>query len=185
MVTLTLDDSVVVEVIMTDAMRELVARAKLDTVTAADLPPRADEILAAGWVREEDGAWVLAALRRTYSGRRAAFDDLTGYEAAVNGRAVYDLDLPRHGDRAAVLLRRAYALCRAVLGQVQAIPDSPVVTALITVSMSFTEDPEWVGSQNFWAHHEGEPPYLEIEEGSGAELLMSMSSRSPASSAPE
>ena len=166
---------------MTNAMRELAARAKLGIVNAADLTPRADEILAPGWIREPDGAWVLAALRQSYSGQRAAFDDLTGYEAAVNGRAVYDLDLPPGPERAALLLRRAYALSRAVLEQVQAVPDAPPVTALITVSMSFTENPEWVGNQTFWAEHDGEPPYVEIDDSFGTELLMSMSSRSPAS----
>jgi hypothetical protein len=157
--------------IMTDAMRELAARANLNTVTQADLPPRAQEILTAGWVREPGGAWVLAALRQSYSGRRAAFDDLTGYEAAVNGRAVHDLDLPHGAERAVLLLRRAYALSRAVLEQ----PEVPPVTALIAVSMSVTENPGWVGSQTFWADHEGEPPYVEIDSGSRAELLMSMS----------
>jgi len=160
--------------IMTDPMREVAARAKLDTVTSADLPPRAEEILAAGWVRESDGAWVLTALRRSYSGRRAAFDDLTGYEVAVNGRAVHDLDLPRGAARDVLLFRRAYALSRAVLDRAEAIPDAPAVMALITVSMSFTEDSEWVGSQTFWTEHEGEPPYVEIDDGSGAELLMLM-----------
>src|ERR1700759_5517186 len=98
---------------MTDAMRELATRAKLDTVTSVDLPPRAGGLLDAAWVREEDGAWVLASLRRSYSGRRAAFDDLTGYEAAVNGRAVYDLDFPRGEERAARVLRRGCAVGRA------------------------------------------------------------------------
>ncbi|UOZ08472.1 hypothetical protein [Amycolatopsis sp. WQ 127309] len=166
-------------VIMTDAMRELATRAKLDTVTSVDLPPRAGELLDAGWVREGDGAWVLAALRRSYSGRRAAFDDLTGYEAAVNGRAVYDLDFPRGEERAARLLRRACAVSRAALDQLRSVPDAPVVTALITISRSFTEDPEWVGSQTFWAEHEGEQPYVEIDGGASDELLMSMSSRFP------
>jgi hypothetical protein len=161
-------------------MRDLAARANLDTVTSADLPPWAGEVLAGGWVREDDGAWVLAALRRSYSGRRAGFDDLTGYEAAVNGRAVYDLDLPHGGDRAALLLRRAYALSREVLEQVRSIPDSPAVTGLITVSMSFTEDPMWVGDHTFWAEHEGEEPYVEIDDVPGDDLLMSISSRQSA-----
>ncbi|VVJ22939.1 Uncharacterised protein [Amycolatopsis camponoti] len=161
---------------MTDAMRELAARAELDTVTAADLPPGAGRVLAAGWVREPDGAWVLGARRRSYSGDRAAFDDLTGYEAAVNGRAVHDLDLPRGEERAALLLRRGYALSREVLHLVRAVPDAPAVTALITVSMSLTEDPEWVGDQTFWARHEGERPYVEIDDRASPELLMSMDS---------
>jgi hypothetical protein len=159
---------------MTDAMRELAARAELDTVTSADLPPFAGEVLAAGWVREPGGAWVLGALRRSYSGHRAAFGDLTGYEAAVNGRAVYDLDLPRGAERAALLLRRGYALSRAVLDLVRTLPDAPVVTALITVSRSFTEDPEWVGNQTFWVWYEGERPYVEIGDPADPELLMSM-----------
>jgi len=161
--------------VMTGPMRELAERAKLDTVTEADLPPGAAEILTAGWVREPDGAWVLAALRRSYSGGRAAFDDLTGYEAAVNGRAVHDLDLPRGTERAALVLRRACALSRAVLEQARSVPDGPAITALITVSLSFTDDPEWVGHQTFWAEHEGEQPYVEIDDGFDAELLLSMS----------
>jgi hypothetical protein len=162
---------------MTDAMGDLAVRAKLDTVTSADLPPRAAEVLASGWVREDDGAWVLEALRRSYSGERAGFDDLIGYEAAVNGRAVYDLDLPRGDDRATLLLRRGYALSREVLEQIRSAPGSPVITALITVSLSLTEDPMWVGNCTFWAEHEGEEPYVEIDDVSGDDLLMSVSSR--------
>ena len=164
--------------IMTQAMRELAARANLGTVTSVDLPPGAEEILNAGWEREPGGAWVLAALRRSYAGRRAAYDDLTGYEAAVNGRAVYDLDLPRGAERAVLLLRRGYALSRAVLEQARLVSDAPAITALITVSLSFTEDPDWVGNLTFWAEHEGEQPYVKLDAGLDAELLLSMSSRS-------
>jgi hypothetical protein len=163
--------------IMTDAMSDLAASVKLDTVTAADLPPHAAEILASGWVKEDNGAWVLAALQRSYSGERAGFDDLTGYEAAVNGRAVYDLDLPRDDDRAGLLLRRGYALIHEALEQIRSIPGSQVVTGLMTVSLSLTEDPMWVGNCTFWAEHEGEEPYFEIDDVSGADLLMSVTSQ--------
>ena len=39
----------------------------------------------------------------------------------MNGRAVHDLDLPHGAERAVLLLRRAYALSRAVLEQPEAM----------------------------------------------------------------
>ncbi len=82
------------------------------------LPPGWVEVVEAGWVREPDGCVVAVGLRASYRGMRAQFADRVGYEAAVNGRAVYDLDVSAgSADRARVLVGRAVSIASAMLAR--------------------------------------------------------------------
>jgi hypothetical protein len=148
--------------VVNDKMRVLLERTDLDLVTRQDLPPGFGTVVDEGWVREPDGAWLLRALRRSYSGRRSAFTDLTGYEAAVNGRGIPDYDLPASDpERADALIRRSYSFACAALGQLDRVVNPPEMTGFISVTKTATDDPVFVANVTFWARHDGEPPYID------------------------
>ncbi|MFD0522910.1 hypothetical protein [Paractinoplanes durhamensis] len=69
---------------------DLVGEAALEDVSLPDLFRGAVDD---GWTVDERGAWLLRRFLATYSGSPSAFSDVTGYEAAVNGRGIPDLDL--------------------------------------------------------------------------------------------
>jgi hypothetical protein len=147
---------------MSDAMRRLADLVDLHSVTPADLAPGADDVVAAGWVREPDGSVLARALRDTCVG--SGFPDLTSREAAVNGRGVRDDDLPLDApDRPQVLLRRAYSYATALLKRVAELPSPPEVTAFVTLGLSVTEPPYWESHVTFWSAHEGEAPYCDVD----------------------
>ncbi|WP_273938064.1 hypothetical protein [Kutzneria chonburiensis] len=54
---------------------------------------------------ELDGAVLLKGWHASYHGDRARFTDTTGYELAVNGRGIPDLDLAEEGEARAERLR--------------------------------------------------------------------------------
>jgi hypothetical protein len=148
---------------MNDAMRRLAEQADLDSVTSADLPPGWDEIVVEGWVREPDGGVVSRALSAGYRG--SGHFDVTSREAAVNGRAVRDDDLAQNApDRAAVLVRRGYAVARALLVQAADLDPRPRITAFLTVGPTMTEPPYWAGHLTFWSAHDGEAPYHVLDD---------------------
>jgi hypothetical protein len=75
-----------------DAMRVLVDGVDLAGAGPTDLPAGwMADVARRGWTVEPDGAVVAVGPR---AGDRARFADRTGWEGAVNGRGVVDLDLP-------------------------------------------------------------------------------------------
>lgn len=141
---------------------EIASEQSLNTASQADLPDFFRRAVLAGWVRDDRGAWLLKLFRETYSGSPTAFTDLTGFEAAVNGRAIPDFDLASRGrERAGVLARRAYAFAKMALFRLNEVADHPSATAYISISPVEIGDEEiYAGNVTIVAHHDGEPPYL-------------------------
>lgn len=161
--------------VINNTMRLLLERTDLDSVTHEDLTPQLSEIAAEGWMRDEEGAWLLRAWYGSYHGRRSDFTDLTGYEAAVNGRGIPDLDLPVDDDmRANKLIRRSYSFACEALIQLRRIADPPQVTAFISLAKTWTDDPVYVANITFWSRHEGEAPYFDIHNTDTSVATMSI-----------
>ncbi|GAA2483974.1 hypothetical protein [Winogradskya humida] len=116
-----------------------------------------------GWTRDDRGAWLLRRFLATYSGSPDAFTDLTGYEAAVNGRGIPDLDLTGPSrSRAADLARRGVAFSLAALYRLnEEHPDHPAAVAYLTISAVDMDDEDvYVADITFVTVHDGEPPYV-------------------------
>jgi hypothetical protein len=159
-------------------MEALLRKTDLATVGGwNDVPSRCREVVAEGWIRDAEGAVLLCALLRSYHGRRSAFIDVRSYEAAVNGRAVPDMDLPVMGpQRVEMLIRRSYFFACGALSQLRKMADPPQVTAFIVINRTDTEDPVYVGTVTFWARHEGEKPYFELSDNDPDDAMMSIES---------
>jgi hypothetical protein len=144
---------------------ELVDVAALEDVTTAQLPELFRSAVADGWTVDERGAFLLRRFLATYSGSPET--DVTGYEAAVNGRGVPDLDLAVTGRaRANALARRGVGFARAALGRLDAdYPDHPEADAYVSIA-EVEGDGEilYVADVTFVTTHPGEPPYLEAPE---------------------
>ncbi len=152
-------------------------RALVDTERPAlvALPPGWAEVVEAGWVREPDGCVVAVGLRASYRGTRAQFTDRVGYEAAVNGRAVYDLDVSAGSpDRAQVLFGRAVSIASAMFARVGDLHPIPGLTALVSITETLTDEPVLVGQLTFWADHEGEEPYVLLDDAASGEAIAIM-----------
>ena len=135
-----------------------------------DLPALFEAAVAGGWTADDRGAWLLRHFRETYHGSPDSFGDLTGYEAAVNGRAIPDLDLAVPGPaRAAALARRGVAFARAALRRLDAEhPGHPPAAAYVSVSeVDMDDEITYAGNITFVTTHEGEPPYLGELDGAG------------------
>jgi hypothetical protein len=142
---------------------DLVDEQSLSDLSRGDLPDLFRRAVEDGWTTDERGAWLLRRLLATYHGSPEAFSDTTGYEAAVNGRAIPDLDLSARGKaRAVALARRGVAFARAALYQLNVDhPDHPPATAYISITdLDLDLDIRYEGNVTFVTEHDGEPPYL-------------------------
>jgi hypothetical protein len=142
---------------------DLVGEGALRDVSIADLPELFRSAVDDGWTMDERGAFLLRRFLATYSGSPGAFSDVTGYEAAVNGRGIPDLDLAVAGKaRAAVLARRGLAFAQGALQRLDAdYPDHPSADAYVSIGQVDMDDEIlYVGDVTFVTVHEGEPPYL-------------------------
>jgi hypothetical protein len=140
---------------------ELVDVAGLEDVAADELPELFRAAVADGWTVDGRGAFLLRRFLAGYSGAPAT--DVTGYEAAVNGRGVPDLDLAVGGRaRATALARRGVGFARAALGRLDAdYPDHPGAVAYVSIAeVDVDDEPVYVGDVTFVTAHEGEAPYL-------------------------
>jgi hypothetical protein len=163
--------------IANQAMQEMLHPVDLPSLNHGDIPPQFFEVVNEGWVIDSIGAVLLRALLDSYSGQQAAPSDITGYEARVNGRGIPDLDLPeKHPQRTSNLIRRAYSYAHAALSKLDNLSDPPKVTAFISISKTWTEDPIVVGNVTFWSHHEGEKPYFSISNNDPETGLLSLDS---------
>lgn len=158
---------------------EIAGRQSLDAASQSDLPDFFRQAAMEGWVKDEQGAWLLKHFHETYSGSPTAFTDLTGYESAVNGRAIPDSDLTSRGhERARDLARRGYAFARMALFRFNETPDHPFATAYISISpVEMDDELIYTGSVTIVTYHDGEPPYLRDVENmtSGAVLALDSS----------
>jgi hypothetical protein len=140
---------------------DLVRPEVLEQVTKGDVPELFQSALEAGWSVDPSGAWVLRFFAEGYRGDRESFTDLTGYEAAVNGRAVPDLDIAEDGPaRIETLVRRAYSFAHGALFALRQIPGAPLGTGYISIGPTLYDENLVTGSVTFCVRHEGEEPYL-------------------------
>ncbi|GAA2628956.1 hypothetical protein [Paractinoplanes durhamensis] len=155
---------------------DLVGEAALEDVSLPDLFRGAVDD---GWTVDERGAWLLRRFLATYSGSPSAFSDVTGYEAAVNGRGIPDLDLDVGGKaRAAALARRGAAFARAALARLNAdFPDHPAAVAYVSISdVDMDDEVVYVGDVTFVSVHDGEPPYLADLDGMAEGAVLAIDS---------
>lgn len=123
-----------------------------------ELPPLYLATVDTGWI-EVGGAWFLKKLYESYHGAASHLRDLTGLEAAANGRAIPDDDLPPSGGVGRNLAERALHFARSAL---EALPEeAPAVTAFITIGPTAYDETVIDGNVTFCADHAGEPPYIE------------------------
>lgn len=140
------------------ALTEIAAIGDLTVPLDVELPLLYRATVDAGWI-DVDGAWFLKKFYESYHGVGSQFRDLTGLEAAANGRAIPDDDLPTTGSSGRNLAERALHFARRAL---EALPDeAPPVTAFITIGPAVYDETVVEGSVTFCADHTGEPPYIE------------------------
>jgi hypothetical protein len=142
---------------------DLVGAEGVGDTSAGDLPAVFQAAIDDGWTVDERGAWMLRRFRATYHGSPESFTDLTGYEAAVNGRGIPDLDLTTDSrDRAVALARRGVAFAREALRRLDAEhPDHPPAVAYVSISeVDMDDEVAYAGDVTFVTAHAAEPPYL-------------------------
>jgi len=156
---------------------DLVGVAAVGDAADADLPGLFRAAVGDGWTTDERGAWLLKCFRATYSGSPDAFRDVTGYEAAVNGRSIPDLDLTVGGPaRAVALARRGVAFAQAALRRLDAdFPGHPRAVGYVSISaVDLDDEIVYVGDVTFVTEHPGEPPYLEDVERVTANAVLAV-----------
>ena len=142
---------------------DLIGDGALGDVSGGDLPDLFQRAVNDGWTSDERGAWLLRRFLATYSGSPDAFTDVTGYEAAVNGRGIPDLDLTAGGKaRAVALARRGVAFARAALTRLNADhPGHPPATAYVSIGdVDMDDEVSYVGDVTFVMVRDEEPPYV-------------------------
>ncbi|ACU77455.1 conserved hypothetical protein [Catenulispora acidiphila DSM 44928] len=156
------------------AMRQLAGPDPLALADPQTVTPAAREVLASGWMTEPSGANVLVELRAGYHGPDFRPGDLTGYEAAVNGRGVADDDITVEGDeRERALLVRAVSYAVQALAEARELPDRDRLTAVVSLSMSGDDVPVPTAKVTFYVQRDDERPYLrDVEEYAFESLLV-------------
>jgi hypothetical protein len=155
------------------AMRQLAGPDPLALADPGAVTAAAREVVAAGWKTEPSGANVLVALRAGYHGPGPRPGDLTGYEAAVNGRGVADQDITAEGDmRERQLLIRAVSYARQAMSEARDLPDRDRMTAVVSLSMSGDDVPVPTAKVTFYVQRDDERPYLRDVEDYAFESLL-------------
>lgn len=143
-------------------------------LTQDDVPESFREVVAGGWLLE-DGAMLLRLFRDSYFGDRARFTDMLGYEIAVNGRGVPDLDITVGGrDRANLLLRRGLAMAWSALHDASRSFPKVTVFGYVSVSPTLMDPDDWTGNVTFTSG-ETAHPYFDVETMPG--IVVSLESR--------
>ena len=155
------------------AMRQLAGPDPLALADPEAVTPADREVLASGWKTEPSGANVLADLRAGYHGPAARSGDLTGYEAAVNGRGVADQDIVAEGQaRERELLVRAISYAKQALVEARELPDRDQLTAVVSLSMSGDDVPVPTAKVTYYVQRDDERPYLRDVEGYAFESML-------------
>jgi hypothetical protein len=140
-------------------------------LTQDDVPEGFREVVAGGWL-SDDGAMLLRRFRDSYFGDRARFTDILGYEIAVNGRGVPDLDITVGGrDRARLLLRRGLAMAWSALHEASRSFPKVTVFGYVSVSPTLMDPDDWTGNVTF-SSGENAQPYFDIETAPGIIVLL-------------
>lgn len=165
--------------------RDFVAKGALDSTSSELMPDMYREALLGGWVRDEEGAWLLEYFRSRHFASRSTFADTASYEASVNGRGIPDVDLPDSGTlRAVKLSRRGYAFAQAALRSLSSIPGHPATMKayiLICSAGGCSNSDRYVGTVTFASSRRGQADYLDdVEEITDcAVLVLDMSDCTP------
>lgn len=155
------------------AMRQLAGPDPLALADPEAVTSAAREVLNSGWTTEPSGANVLADLRAGYHGPGPRPGDLTGYEAAVNGRGVADQDITTQGEaRERDLLIRAVSYAKLALNQAHDLPERNRLTAIVSLSMSGDDVPVPTAKVTFFVQRDDERPYLRNVEDYAFESLL-------------
>jgi hypothetical protein len=116
---------------------------------------------------------VLVDLRASYHGPGPRPGDLTGYEAAVNGRGIADQDITAQGEaRERELLIRAVSYAKLAMDQARDLPERNRLTAVVSLSMSGDDVPVPTAKVTFFVQHDDERPYLRDVEDYAFESLL-------------
>jgi len=114
---------------------------------------------------ELDGAVLLKGWHANYHGDRARFTDTTGYELAVNGRGIPDLDLAEVGEARVERLRtRGMAFAEVALKKAETDVPNVEVVAYVSVSPTLFDPELFTGNVTFCAARPGDPPYVDAIE---------------------
>lgn len=129
-------------------------------LTPEDLYPGYQTVVADGWLTQEDGAVLLRAFREGYHGDRASFQYVEDYEAAVNGRAIPDLDLPQTAAlRVPLLARRGLAFAWQALCVLNTQLPGTQAVGYVSIAPVLFDPQVVVGSVTFCSLRDAQPPY--------------------------
>lgn len=134
----------------------------VDHVSRDEVPAGLKAIVDEGWFID-DGAVLLRGFHRSYHGDRSRFRDVTGYEVAVNGRGIPDMDIEDTGDeRIRRLIRRGLAFARSALYEAnRSIPEATVV-GYVSASPTLIDPEYYTGNVTFHSLHDDESPYNNV-----------------------
>jgi len=140
----------------------MVGEPALSGASLADLPELYLNAVNAGWVKAENGAWLLRLFSDRYPACIDSFADITDCEATINGRGIPDDDLGRTGmERVRKLATRGYAFACTALYSLNQRGDHPPFLSYISVGLADVEDGAiYTGYVTFTAMRDGEPPYI-------------------------
>lgn len=138
----------------------------IENLSQSDVDPSWAAIAGQGW-GVVDGAVLLAALSGSYHGDRARFTDVVGFEVAVNGRGIPDLDLEGLGLNAIpILLRRGVAFAWLALSGLRGKIVGQVA-GFVTVSPMLFDPDQVTGNVTFCSVGEGRSRYIDIDSFDG------------------
>ncbi|WP_324606168.1 putative T7SS-secreted protein [Streptomyces griseus] len=147
----------------------------LPQVRGDDVPASYRAIVQDGWIVGEGGALLLVALYAGYSGSSFdTFEDVTHYEATVNGRGMMDYDLPSQGPgRVDRLLRRSLAY--ACLALRAALTGEEKIMGYVSMSEGGLSGDIMTGHVTFCVSHSSLQPYLGDIQNYTQEALLEVS----------
>ncbi|MFL6113461.1 MAG: hypothetical protein ACJ786_19185 [Catenulispora sp.] len=128
------------------------------------------ELLDGGWFRDDEGAVLIRQLFQGYFGERSRFANVAGYESAVNGRAIPDLDIDPGVvgvERTRILLSRGIGLARYALRRLEGDVPGATVAGYVSVSPSLMDPEFWTGNLTFISYPPESGPQINVEAASG------------------
>jgi hypothetical protein len=147
----------------------------LQGLSSADLPHGFAEVIDQGWM-VDTGAVLLKRFYDSYHGDLDRFSDIVGYEIAVNGRAIPDMDLdPASFNAIRVLFRRGVSFAWEALNKLQEAELAHDVAAYVTVTPTLFDPEQFTGSVTFCSIGRTSTPYMDPESDSGS-LVVSLDS---------
>ena len=143
---------------------DLGVTALLSALSNDDLLPGYRAVVNGGW-EIDDGAVLLRRFHKSYHGDRERFHDVTSYESAVNSRGIHDQDLELATEPLTRrLMARGLAFAWAALAEANRTLPDVSLTAYVYVQPTLYDPAIVTGFVGFSSPHEGELPYLDVEQ---------------------